>query len=142
MSFYTAFEYDICSNPEDYFKSLMYMNKELEIINEERKRDNKNEFKLFQVVPQRTNIKPCYICIDTSSLINLVIEENSIKYLNNVELYQESIWNNNFKTNKKEFKRKGYQFNYMIKTDGIGCSVLLHPFTKKWDTFGCHFFLL
>ncbi len=118
-------EYDICSNPEDYFKSLTYMNKELEIINEERKRDNKNEFKLFQVVPQRTNIKPCYICIDTCALINLTIEEDSIKYLNNVELYQESIWNNNFKTNKKEFKRKGYQFNYMIKTDGIGCSVLL-----------------
>ncbi len=118
-------EYDICSNPEDYFKSLMYMNKELEIINEERKRDNKNEFKLFQVVPQRTNIKPCYICLDTASLINLTIEEDSIKYLNNIELYQESIWNNNFKTNKKEFKRKGYQFNYMIKTDGIGCSVLL-----------------
>ena len=118
-------EYDICSNPTDYLKSLFYMNKELEKLNNERIQKDKDQFKLFQVIPQRTSIKPNYICLDTCALINLVIEENSLEYLNNVEKYQKELWNKNFKLSQKEFKRKNYQFNYMIKTDGIGCSVLL-----------------
>jgi hypothetical protein len=101
------------------------MNKQLELLNENRIKENKEEFKLFQIIPQRTSIKPCYLTFDTCSLINLIIEDDSIEYLNNVEKYQKSIWQENFKINKKEFKRKNYQFNYMIKTDGIGASVLL-----------------
>ena len=118
-------EYDICVNPADYLKSLFYMNKELERLNEQRIKEEKEQFKLFQVIPQRTSIKSNYICVDTCALINLTIEENSIEYLNNVEKYQKELWTNNFNVKQKEFKRKGYQFNYMIKTDGIGCSVLL-----------------
>ncbi len=118
-------DYDICANPTDYLKSLFYMGKELEKINNERIQEDKDQFKLFQVIPQRTSIKPNYICLDTSSLINLVIEENSIEYLNNVEKYQKELWEKHFNIKQKEFKRKGYQFNYMIKTDGIGSSVLL-----------------
>lgn len=120
-----SIDYDLCANPLDYIKSLFYMNVELEKINQQRIKEEKNQFKLFQVIPQRTSIKPNYICIDTSGLINLVIEENSIEYLSNVEKYQKELWNKNFKISQKEFKRKNYQFNYMIKTDGIGCSVLL-----------------
>jgi hypothetical protein len=101
------------------------MNKELEKLNNERMQEDKDQFKLFQVIPQRTSIKSCYICIDTASLINLVIEENSLEYLNNVEKYQKELWEKHFNLIQKEFKRKGYQFNYMIKTDCIGSSVLL-----------------
>ncbi len=101
------------------------MNKELEKLNNERIQEDKDQFKLFQVIPQRTSIKPNYICIDTSSLINLVIEENSIEYLNNVEQYQKELWEKHFNVKQKEFKRKGYQFNYIIKTDSVGSSVLL-----------------
>jgi hypothetical protein len=118
-------DYDLCSNAQDYLKSLFYMNKELEQINEENIKENKEEIKLFQIIPQRTNIKPKYITLDTAGLINLTISENSIKYLSDIGKYQEKLWDKNFKTNKKEFKRKNYQFNYMIKTDGVGCSVLL-----------------
>jgi len=120
-----SIDYDLCANPLDYIKSLFYMNVELEKINQQRIKEEKDQFKLFQVIPQRTSVKPNYLCIDTSGLINLVIEENSIKYLSNVEKYQKELWNKNFKISQKEFKRKNYQFNYMIKTDGIGCSVLL-----------------
>jgi len=120
-----SIDYDLCTNPLDYIKSLFYMNVELEKINQQKIKEEKDQFKLFQVIPQRTSIKPNYICIDTSGLINLVIEENSIEYLSNVQKYQKELWNKNFKLSKKEFKRKNYQFNYMIKTDGIGCSVLL-----------------
>lgn len=118
-------DYDICVNPTDYLKSLFYMNKELEKLNNERIQEDKDQFKLFQVIPQRTSIKSCYICLDTCALINLVIEENSLEYLNNVEKYQKELWVKHFNVKQKEFKRKGYQFNYMIKTDGIGSSVLL-----------------
>ena len=120
-----SIDYDLCANPLDYIKSLFYMNVELEKINQQRIKEEKDQFKLFQVIPQRTSIKANYICIDTSGLINLVIEENSIEYLSNVEKYQKELWNKNFKISQKEFKRKTYQFNYMIKTDGVGCSVLL-----------------
>jgi hypothetical protein len=120
-----SIDYDLCSNTQDYLKSLFYMNKELEKINDQNIKDNKNEIKLFQIIPQRTNIIQKYITIDTASLINLTIKENSIKYLSNIEKYQKELWSNKFKTTKKEFKRKNYSFNYMIKTDGIGCSVLL-----------------
>ena len=91
------------------------MNKELEKINNERIKEDKDQFKLFQVIPQRTSIKQNYICIGTASL----------EYLNNVEKYQKELWEKHFNINQKEFKRKGYQFNYMIKTDCIGSSVLL-----------------
>jgi hypothetical protein len=146
-------EYDVCVNPQEYIKSMFYINREIEKINEEIFKENdkikkenniinkknkkltekdkikllkeKKQIKLYQVIPQRTNIKPLYITLDTASIINLTVETNSIEYLNNVEKYQFDLWNNNFKLNKKEFKRRNYSFNYMIKTDGIGCSVLL-----------------
>ena len=120
-----SIEYDLCSNTQDYLKSLFYMNKELEKISKNNIKEGKDEIKLYQIIPQRTNIKPKYITIDTASLINLTISENSIKYLSDIGKYQDELWNNYFRTNGKEFKRKNYQFNYMIKTDGIGCSVLL-----------------
>ena len=120
-----SIEYDLCANPLDYIKSLFYMNKELEKINQQRIKEEKDQFKLFQVIPQRTSIKPNHISIDTCSLINLTITENFKKYLDNIQECQKEIWNKNFKLNQKEFKRKNYQFNYMIKTDGVGCSVLL-----------------
>ena len=120
-----SIDYDLCSNPSDYLKSLFYMNKELEKINDERIKKNEEQFKLFQVIPQRTSIKSCYITLDTCSLINLTITENFKKYLDKVEDCQEDLWNKNFMTYKKEFKRNNYEFNHMIKTDGVGCSVLL-----------------
>ena len=42
-----------------------------------------------------------------------------------MEKYKFDLWNDNFKLNKKEFKRHNYAFNYMIKTDGVACSILL-----------------
>ena len=101
------------------------MNKELEKINEQRIKEDKKQCKLFQVIPQRTSIKPNYITIDSASIVNLTITSGFKKYIDNIEKYQKELWDSNFKTNQKEFKRNGYQFNYMIKTDGIGCSILL-----------------
>ena len=146
-------EYDVCVNPQDYIKSMFYINRELEKLNnniikknedirkENDKINKKNiklsndkkiklmneekQIKLYQVIPQRTSIGAKYITIDTCALINLIINKNSIKYLNDIETCKDELWRINFKLNKREFKRRNYKFNYMIKTDGIGCSILL-----------------
>lgn len=120
-----SIEYDLCSNTQDYLKSLFYINKELEKLNEQNKKNDRRQIKLFQIIPQRTNIIPKYITIDTSALVNMAIKEHIIEYLSNIEFYKQQLWNDCFKTNKKQFKRKNYTFNGMIKTDGIGCSILL-----------------
>lgn len=120
-----SIHYDLHSNAQDYLQPLFYMNKKLEEINDKNIKENKDQIKLFQIIPQRTSIKPCHITIDTISLINILNKKRNNKYLSSIKKYQEELWNKNFKTNKKEFKRKGYQFNYMIKTDGIACSGLL-----------------
>jgi hypothetical protein len=38
---------------------------------------------------------------------------------------QKEIWNDNVKIDGKNFRRKNYIFNFMIKTDGASCSILL-----------------
>jgi hypothetical protein len=120
-----SLDYDLCSHTQEYLKPLFYMNKQIEKINNENIKIIKPTHKLFQIIPQRTNIIGKYITIDTASLINMVIKKDSLKYLSDVELLGHPLWNEYFRTNKKEFKRKNYLFNHMIKTDGIGCSVLL-----------------
>ena len=38
---------------------------------------------------------------------------------------QNMVWNHFFKLNKKTFKKNKYEFNHMIRTDGISCYLLL-----------------
>jgi len=73
----------------------------------------------------RTRIIPNYITLDTWSIINLFFETDKLYYLSNIKIKQKEIWNKFFKTNDKSFKKgEEYRFNYMIKTDGVGCSIL------------------
>ena len=92
-----------------------------------------DENKLFNIIncfPLRKNICPKYIDIDTNIIThNLMIDDN-------LKLSDE-IWNKYFHTNKKVFKKKGYDFNRRIVTDGIGCTILFirsdlyDPFKKS-----------
>ena len=93
------------------------MNKQLEALS-----TDENKYKLFNILPLRTRIIPNYITFDTASIINLLIEENSRKYLSNIKDTQKEIWDKFFYTNT--FKKNKYRFNYMIKSDGIGVSIL------------------
>ena len=115
--------YDVCVNPQDYIKPMIYINKQLDLLNDDIE-DKYQKIKLFHPIPLRTNISPSYITLDTCALINICIDEDSIEYLNNVKSYADKIWDDNFKTDKKEFKRNGYSFHHMIATDGIGASIL------------------
>jgi hypothetical protein len=113
--------YDVCVNPTDYLKSLIYINNELEKISTDEK-----EIKLFNIVPLRTNIIPKNITIDTSGLTRILVETNITELLYNIQLNQKKIWNTYFNMNNKAFKKNKnrYNFNYMIKTDGVSCTIL------------------
>jgi hypothetical protein len=114
--------YDVCVYPQDYIKAMIYINNQFNSFNVKHKDD---PIKLFHVIPLRTNIIPKYITIDTSALINLYIKEDIAYYLKSVKNKGDEIWDANFETNKREFRRPGYSFHHMIKTDGISVSILL-----------------
>jgi len=52
--------------------------------------------------------------------------KGSSAYRGKIKESKEYIWNTFFKTGSKAFKRKDYVFHGMIKTDGVGVSVLFH----------------
>jgi len=78
----------------------------------------------------RTQIVPCYITLDTAIIINLLMESGSGKgeHLANITKKKQDVWYTFFHTNRRAFKKTGYCFDYMIKTDGVACSIL---FRKK-----------
>jgi hypothetical protein len=127
--------YDVKVRPFDYLKGMLYMNSVLE----------KQESKLFQPLPLRSNIIPKHIIIDTSSLINLFCPEkdkkgNKVKkgeLLSNVKDNQSEVWCNFLDLQNKIFKNKYYQFHNQIQTDGISCSLLFirkDLKDKKWGS--------
>ena len=114
-----SINYDVCCNPQDYLKCMIFINKELNKLGTE-----DNPIKLFNALPLRTRIIPNYVTLDTAAIISLLIEKDTIGYLSKIKLKQKEVWNKFFRTNKRVFKKNDYQFNYMIKTDGVACSIL------------------
>ncbi len=135
--------YDVKSNTQDYIKSMFYLVEKIEeinkvIIEENKKIDlediddkikkekKKNEIKLFNVLPLRTNIIPKNICIDTCGLIsNFLGNLSTSEHLKNYKKdnNQFDLWNTYFHLHKPVFKKKKYLFHYMIYTDGISVSI-------------------
>ena len=87
---------DICNDPQIYLRSMIYMNLQLESLN----------CSLFQFFPLRTSIIPKYIPIDTKSIVELLVNKNVKKYLDNITKYQYEIWNKYFKLQHPIFKLK------------------------------------
>jgi hypothetical protein len=123
--------YDVTKNPLDYVLQMILLNRELELINRNIIIDHNNPkkappvYRLFNAFPLRKSIVPKYITLDTVCLIDLFIVENSKLYRENIGQYKDLVWNRFFKTKSRSFKRKGYKFNYIIKTNGIACSIIL-----------------
>ena len=117
--------YDLQANPQNYLESMITINKEIQKMSDEKK----ITFKLFHVLPLRTSIVPKYITIDTCVLISLFCDNNKAYYYNNVSEYASKIWNSLFSIKSKVFNRSGHKFSFMIKTDGVGCSILYEKLT-------------
>ena len=124
--------YDLQCHPEQYLLGMFKMIREIEA----------KDASIMNLFPLRTSIVPKYIKIDTTSLVSLLMDpqrhgltkSHCISKGNLVKL-QDHIWKFFFKTQKKCFynhDKYKYRFNYMIETDGIGCSVQL----IRQDLFG------
>ena len=121
--------YELKSNPQFFLWSMFYINEQFAILNLNRL-ENEKQIRLFNVLPQRTNIVPKHICIDTRSLIKNLIGPKSSHYektYHKLNQYYE-LWIKVFKLDTKSFKKNNYIFNNMIKTDGVSCSII---FTKN-----------
>lgn len=107
---------DIEKNPLHYLKSMIQMNKEIE----------SKGVTTFSCFPLRTSGIPKYIKLDTTTILYLLLPENSDikKSSTDIKIRQDDIWNAIFNTNHKVFSDKKYKFNHSISTDGVGCSLL------------------
>ena len=105
-----GYYYDIKINPQKYLKHMIWMNIELEKI----------EGKMYQFMPLRTDIIPKFIPIDTRSLIQIFVEKNKKKYLNDIKNTKDELWKKYFNI---DIKMTNYVFNYTIITDGYSASI-------------------
>jgi hypothetical protein len=112
--------YDLMCSPFDYFPCMIAMMKQVE--NEEQTISN--------VFPMRSEIIPKHIRLDTTTLVHLLMTKtHGIKseYLTkgNLKRNEDKIWDFFFRTERKMFHKKYYEFHHMIETDGISCTLLL-----------------
>lgn len=138
----TPYEVDIEANPQAYLPGMIYMCLALEQLPAKWRKDAEEEekklginlekkvkqilqLKSFQFFPLRTNILPKYIPINTSALVDLLIPKGKKKYLDNINLYKEELWNRFFKIDHPSFYQSKYTFSHRILTDGVGVSLQL-----------------
>lgn len=107
--------YDLKAKPLDYLPSMIHICSELEKFGRH-----------VHCIPLRTSSVPSYTTIDTTTLIMLMVDEDVLTFRKKVKENKEAIWNAYFEMGNKAFNRKDYKFHGMIKTDGIGASVLFH----------------
>jgi len=108
-----SYEFDVQNDPQKYMKHMIYMCSELEKI----------EAKSFQFFPLRTNIVPKYIPIDTASIVDLFIDNDKGKYLDDIDGYKNSLWNKIINKNRQMFNQKDFEFDYRMLTDGYAVSI-------------------
>ncbi len=111
--FVNSYEFDIQNNPQRYLKSMIYMCEQIE----------KEETKLFQFFPLRTDIINKYIPIDTKIILDLFFREDKQKYYSDIEKYKEPVWSMLFNIDKPILKQSNYIFDYKIYTDGYTVSI-------------------
>lgn len=132
--------YDIHSNTQDYLKAFIYINLQLEKLNDTREEDD-TEIKRFNILPLRSNIIPKNICIDTCGLIsNFLEDESTTEHFKNYKKddNQFKLWNRVLKLKKPIFRKNKYAFNFMIKTDGISISILFIRLDNKGKPLKYH----
>ena len=112
--------YDLMCSPFDYFPCMIFMMKQIE----------KEEQTISNVFPMRSEVIPKHIRLDTTTLVHLLMTKkqgNKSDYLTkgNLKRKEDKIWEFFFRTERKMFHKKYYEFHHMIETDGVSCSLLL-----------------
>jgi|UniRef100_A0A6C0IRX9 hypothetical protein len=114
--------YDVKVNPDKYIKYSFYINQQIETLG----------YKPYQVIPQRNNITPKHITINTPAIVDLIDDKkqkifnyNKSELVLHAKKHQSHIWSKLLKLEKKHiFKQKDYVFYNQIITDGFSCSLL------------------
>ena len=114
-----SIHYDIVCTPQVYYPHMIFMGQQFELY----------ETKLYNVFPQRTEIIPKSIKIDTTSLVYILLRpemgmQSYYASKGNIVKKADEIWNFFFHTDKFCFYKKYYSFHHMIDTDGISCSII------------------
>ena len=112
--------YDLMCSPMEYFPYMIKMMKRVE----------KEEQTISNVFPMRSEVIPKHIRLDTTTLVHLLMTKkqgNKSDYLTkgNLKRKEDKIWDFFFRTERKMFHKKYYEFHHMIETDGVSCSLLL-----------------
>ena len=114
--------YDVKCNPEKYIQHSFYINQKIEELGK----------KPYQVIPQRNNIVPKHIVLNTPAIVDMINDKemsifqyNKTELLHHAKKHQPHIWSKILKLEKKEiFQQKKYVFYNQIVTDGVSCSLL------------------
>jgi transposase len=119
-----SLRYDIVCSPQDYLPSMFYMMRFVEAKDQT----------IYNVFPIRSEIIPKYVPLDTATIAMLLLKDgacvNGISkgYLlknGNMKANEDAIWASFFRTELRCFRKKHYQFDHRILTDGEGVSILL-----------------
>ena len=113
--------YDLQANPLKYLPFMIHLNNELE----------KLQKKIFHCFPLRTDVVPKSIIIDTSALLELLVDKGTRELRNGKGQIKKTkclLWNKYFKTDNNLMKigsdkDRKYLFSGSIITDGIAVSV-------------------
>ena len=94
----------------------------------------KGGHKLFQSGPLRSSLIPKHLIIDTTILVNVLTKSlmsnkeggsfTRAQVLKNIKAYQHEAWGNVFDMEHGFFKKSGYKFRNLIRTDGVSCTLL------------------
>jgi hypothetical protein len=111
--------YDIQCSPQEYLPSMIFMMKEIE----------KEGFSINNVFPQRNDVVPKHIRLDTTTLVHLLMTNKQGKksdylFKGNLKRNEDKIWKFFFRTERQCFHKNNYTFHHMMETDGVGCSIL------------------
>jgi len=114
--------YDIKVNPLKYLNVSIKMNHKIEGLGR----------RPYQVIPNRSNLVPKNITLNTSGIIEVINDTKmkiySVGYSkmnNNAKKYQKYVWVEILRLeNRSIFNRKGYRFYNQIQTDGISANLL------------------
>ena len=106
-------EKNIDRNPDIYMKYMFNIAHELE----------QKEYKLFQAFPQRTEIIPKHININTNVLVDVFMGEGKGLQFNNIRQDKVKLWNKYFNINPNIYKYKNYSFDHQIQTNGYTVSL-------------------
>lgn len=126
--------YDVKVNSDKYIKYSLYINSKIEEL----------KYKPYQVFPQRNNIVPKHIVLNSSGFVQMLDDKKKeifsykkSEMVLHCKQYQKHIWKETLKLEKRSiFNQKGYVFYNQILTDGFSCSLLFILEKYKDKKFG------